>query len=153
MFIDYEKTIFILIGIQASGKSTFCKEFFDEEIRVNLDTLKTRKKETKVIKKLLTQNKNCVIDNTNTTIELRKKYIDLAKEYNYKIVGIYFRSSIDESLKRNEGRTEKEKLTKKAIISIAKTLEQPSFNEHFNELYYVKIENKKFIIDKWKEEL
>ena len=95
MFKNYEKTIFILIGIQASGKSTFCKQFFNEEIRINLDTLKTRKKETEEIKNLLTQNKNCVIDNTNTTIEFREKYIDYAKEYKYKIVGIYFRSSGD----------------------------------------------------------
>ena len=153
MFKNYEKTIFILIGIQASGKSTFCKQFFNEEIRINLDTLKTRKKETEEIKNLLTQNKNCVIDNTNTTIEFREKYIDYAKEYKYKIVGIYFRSSIDECLKRNEQRIGKEKLTEKAIISIAKTLEQPNYNEGFDELYYTKIENDKFIIDKWKEEL
>ena len=35
-------------------------------------------------------NKNIVIDNTNPSKEIRKKYIDMAKEYNYKCRCIYF---------------------------------------------------------------
>jgi predicted kinase len=36
----------ILIGIQGSGKSTFCRErFFNTHIRINLDMLKTRHRE------------------------------------------------------------------------------------------------------------
>ena len=35
--------VVILIGIQGSGKSTFCrKRFFDTHVRINLDMLRTR---------------------------------------------------------------------------------------------------------------
>ena len=34
----------IMMGIQGSGKSTFCTKNFSEYTRINLDTLRTRKK-------------------------------------------------------------------------------------------------------------
>lgn len=151
MFGNYHKTIFILIGIQASGKTTFCCKYFGGFDIVSLDTIKTRKNEEKSIIKLIEAGKNIVIDNTNPTVEERKKYIDYAKQYKFKTVGIYFRSSVDECNKRN---AEREKtIPLKGILSTAKKLQQPSYSEDFDELYYVRIEDNKFIVNKWKEEL
>lgn len=44
-----KKTAIIFIGIQAGGKSTFYREQFSELVHINLDTLKTRKKENKLL--------------------------------------------------------------------------------------------------------
>lgn len=151
MFKEYAKTIFILIGIQASGKTTFCQEYFCDFDIVSLDIIKTRKKEYKTINEIINSGKNLVIDNTNPTIEERKKYIDIAQQNGYKTVGIYFRSSVDECLKRNSKRENNVPL--KGILATAKKLEQPSYAENFDELYYVKIEDNKFIVSKWNEEL
>lgn len=151
MFKEYAKTIFILIGIQASGKTTFCQEYFCDFDIVSLDIIKTRKKEYKTINEIINSGKNLVIDNTNPTIEERKKYIDIAQQNGYKTVGIYFRSSVDECLKRNSKRGNNVPL--KGILATAKKLEQPSYFENFDELYYVKIEDNKFIVSKWNEEL
>ena len=41
------KTAYIMIGIQGSGKSEFCRRNLQDIARVNLDTLKTRNNETK----------------------------------------------------------------------------------------------------------
>ena len=49
MFKEYTKTIFILIGIQASGKTTFCQKYFYDFNIVSLDIIKTRKKEDQTI--------------------------------------------------------------------------------------------------------
>ena len=151
MFKDYNKTIFILIGIQASGKTTFCQKYFSDFEIVSLDIIKTRKKEDKTINEIINSGKNLVIDNTNSTIEERKKYIDIAQQNGYKTVGIYFRSSVDECLKRNSKRENNVPL--KGILATAKKLEQPSYSENFDELYYVKIEDNIFIVSKWNEEL
>lgn len=151
MFKEYAKTIFILIGIQASGKTTFCQKYFSDFEIVSLDIIKTRKKEDKTINEIINSGKNFVIDNTNPTIEERKKYIDIAQQNGYKTVGIYFRSSVDECLKRNS--TRENDISLKGILSTAKKLEQPSYAENFDELYYVKIEDNKFIVSKWNEEL
>ena len=53
MYKDYNKTIFILIGIQASGKTTFCQEYFSGIDTVSLDVINTRKNEDKIIAELI----------------------------------------------------------------------------------------------------
>ena len=151
MFKNYHKTIFILIGIQASGKTSFCQEHFRDIDAVSLDVINTRKNEDRIIAGLINTDKSFVIDNTNPTKAERKKYIDIAKQNGYKTVGIYFRSSVDECAERNAKRGNIIPL--KGILSTAKKLEQPSYSEGFNELFYVKIEDNKFEISKWNEEL
>jgi len=42
---DDVATMAIMIGIQASGKSSFCKYILKEYVRINLDELNTRNKE------------------------------------------------------------------------------------------------------------
>ena len=151
MFKDYNKTIFILIGIQASGKTSFCQEYFRDIDTVSLDVINNRKNEDKVISELINTGKRFVIDNTNPTKAERKKYIDIAKQNGYKTVGIYFRSSVDECAERNAKR--ETVIPLKGILSTAKKLEQPSYSEGFNDLFYVKIDGNGFKISKWNEEL
>ncbi len=62
------KTMAILIGIQGSSKSTFCKTMLsDEYVRINLDTLKTRNREQQLLKDCISTDQNVVIGNTNPT--------------------------------------------------------------------------------------
>ncbi|MBQ7265679.1 MAG: hypothetical protein IJS61_06225 [Firmicutes bacterium] len=77
---EYVKTVYIMMGIQGSGKSTFCRAFLPDTERINLDTLHTRNKEA--IKIGECQEKGCdyVVDNTNPTKEDRARYISTAKE-------------------------------------------------------------------------
>lgn len=149
MFNIKDKTMFILIGIPASGKSTFCQQYFSNIRIISLDTLKTRNNEDKQLYDVLSFLQSFVIDNTNTTRDERKKYINLAKAHHYNVVGIYFQSMVDKSIQRNEFR--ENKVSKRAILSKAKQLEQPNYNEGFDELYYVKIENDSFLISRWNE--
>jgi len=99
----------IFIGIQATGKSTFYKEkFFKTHIRINLDMLRTRNRKDIFIDACIKAKQPFVVDNTNPTIEDRKKYIDKAKNANFKVVGYYFQSNIAEAIKKNETREGKE---------------------------------------------
>jgi len=146
------KTIVIMIGIPGSGKSTFCNTKFPLFVRVNLDTLHTRNKESILINESIKNDKDIIIDNTNPTINDRAKYISIGKENNYKIIGYYMESKFESCMERNNLRKDKEKLPYKALASIAKQLEQPSFNEGFDELYYVKIVDGEFVIDEWRKD-
>ena len=59
-------TAIILIGIPASGKSTFCKErLFDTHLRLNLDMLKTRHREKLLLQACIAAQQPFVVDNTN----------------------------------------------------------------------------------------
>lgn len=146
-----QRTCFILIGIQASGKTTFAHRFLAENEYVSLDQLHTRNNELKALENALESGVSIVVDNTNPTKVERKKYLDLAKAKDYEVVGLYFRSAIEECSQRNKQRTGKAQVPLKAILATAKRLEQPSYAEDFDELYYVKIENNDFVVSKWDE--
>lgn len=58
--------LIIFTGLQASGKSTFYKEYFYKtHLRLNLDMLKTRHREKILFDACLESKSKCVIDNTN----------------------------------------------------------------------------------------
>ncbi len=145
----------IFIGIQATGKSTFYKEkFLKTHIRINLDMLKTRNREDIFLDACIKAKQPFVVDNTNPSIEDRKKYIDIARSAKFKVTGYYFQSSIAEAIKKNERREGKEYIPLAGIKSTHAKLQLPSFNEGFDELYYVKInEENKFVVEEWKNEI
>ena len=145
------KKAIIFTGIQASGKTSFYRQYLQEYTHISLDVLNTRNKERLLLEKCVENGENFVIDNTNPTREDRKKYIDAIKGKGYKITGYYFRSSIGESIERNSGREGKANVPRKAILCTSKKLELPAFDEGFDELYYVHIENNEFIVDKWSD--
>lgn len=80
-----ERELIIMVGSPASGKSTFVSEVYGDYKRVNQDILKTREKCVKYAKNYMLSGYNVVIDNTNPTKEVRKLYINMAKEYNYNV--------------------------------------------------------------------
>ncbi|MDE6221312.1 MAG: ATP-binding protein [Lachnospiraceae bacterium] len=140
----------IMTGIQASGKSTFCKNYLSAYDRINLDTLHTRNKENTAIDEAFLAQRDMVIDNTNPTVEDRKKYILKARENGYKIVGYFLQSRIQECIARNELREGKTKVPVKAITATSKKLEMPSYEEGFDELYFVRITDTGTVVDKWR---
>lgn len=145
------KTAIILIGIPASGKSSFCIERLSAFKRINLDTLHTRNKEKLLLQDCFEKQESFVVDNTNPTAEDRKRYIKPAIERGYRIVGYYFKSVIRECVDRNEKRDGKAKVPSHVIANIQNKLEMPSYEEGFDELYYVSIEGNEFSIDKWSD--
>ncbi|MFC7345935.1 AAA family ATPase [Chryseobacterium zhengzhouense] len=137
--------IIILIGIPASGKSSFYKElFFNSHIRISMDLLNTRNKEGKLLQYCFETQSKMVIDNTNVSKESRKKYIELAQRNKYEIVGYYFESNIQDCLERNKNR--KDSINEIGIKSKYKELEKPLLEEGFNKIYTVKIIDNKFEI-------
>lgn len=145
-------TMVIMIGLQASGKSTFCKTHLTKYKHISLDELKTRNKEKNAILSCIEKHEDFVIDNTNPSMVDRQKYFDMVKNNDYKIIGYYMRSVIAECIPRNEKRTGKAKIPNTAIASTSKKIELPSYDEGFDELYYVEIKENGFKINKWKEE-
>ncbi|MGK7931933.1 MAG: hypothetical protein AB4041_10945 [Microcystaceae cyanobacterium] len=85
----------IFIGIQASGKSSFCvKNFYQTHLRLNMDMLKTRHREKILFEACLLAKQPFVIDNTNPTKEDRKKYIEKLRKNQFRVIGYYFESKL-----------------------------------------------------------
>lgn len=142
----------IFIGIQATGKSSFFKEkLFNSHIRISLDVLNTRNNEQKFLDVCFATQKSFVIDNTNPTKKDRERYIEQAQNHNYEITGYYFQSELNEALHKNKHRNDKEIIPESGVKATYGKLEKPSFEEGFDQLFYVKIENNRFVVFRWKE--
>lgn len=108
--------VVIFCGIQASGKSSFYKEnFFNSHMRISLDLLNTRNRESLFMNMCYQTTMSFVVDNTNPTKEERKKYIKLAKENQAKVIGYYFQSKIEDAIARNKQRQGKAYIPEIAI--------------------------------------
>lgn len=139
----------IFIGIQASGKSTFYKEtFFKTHMRINLDMLKTRNRENIYLDASIKAMMPFVVDNTNPTVEARRKYIELAKANHFTPIGYYFEPDYEESMKRNETRKGKYKIPEVGIKSVLSQLEIPTYDEGFDRLYRVIAKDGRFEVNK-----
>ena len=148
-----QPTMIVLVGIPASGKSTFARRFDNTNFTVvSLDRLQTREKESKLFDKLLWYRQNCIIDNTNVTVDERRRFIAPAKALGYKVVGYYFQSVLADCLERNAQRTGKACIPDKGVIIKAKCLQLPKLAEGFDELHYVTINNGNFDISDWNPE-
>lgn len=135
----------IFTGIPASGKSSLYKElFFNSHLRISMDLLNTRNKEHKLMQYAFETQSGMVIDNTNVTRESRKKYIQLAKQNQYQVIGYFFESSVPDCLERNRNR--KDTIKEIGIKAKYKDLEMPGSKEGFDKLFNVKIVNNTFEI-------
>lgn len=147
-----EKLLAIMIGIQGSGKSTFYHQFLANDfVRINLDTLKTRHQEKLLIEECIKKGKSFAIDNTNPTKDDRQRYIPSAKAAGYKIIGYFMESKLKECIERNNLRQGKEKIPTIAIASTSNKLQMPSYDEGFDELYFVKNDGKTMTVTEWRE--
>lgn len=144
----------IFIGIQGSGKSTYYKNnFFNTHLRISLDMLNTRNKEDEYLKKSIELHQKVVIDNTNPTEQERRKYLDLFRAKKYKTIGYYFQSKLEDCIKRNNLRENKERIPKIGILGTYNKLELPTQCEGFDELYYVEIIDDTFKTSQFKNEI
>jgi predicted kinase len=144
----------IFIGLQGAGKSSYFKErFFNTHVRISLDLLKTRYREQRMLDICFATDQRFVIDNTNPTKEERLSYIEAAKAHGFKITGYYFRSKVEECLRRNTSRPEGQRVSDVAILSTAKKLERPTFDEGFDQLFYVRLTESGFTVEEWQNEV
>ena len=146
------KTAYIMIGIQGSGKSEFCRRFLPDAERINLDTLKTRNNEKRMIADCHARGIDYVVDNTNPTKEERARYIPAAKAAGYRVIGYFMQSRLQECIARNNLREGKEVVPAKAIAMTSNKLEMPGKNEGFDELYFVANDGVTMTVSEWREE-
>lgn len=144
----------IFVGLQGSGKSSFFKDrFFSTHVRISLDLLKTRFREQILLDACLRTGQKFVIDNTNPIRVDRQKYISAAKANRYEVTGYYFRSKVEDCLQRNRERTQSERVPDVAILSTARKLEIPAWEEGFDRLFYVRLDDQRFVCKEWQDEV
>jgi predicted kinase len=130
----------IFIGTQGSGKSSFFRErFFDSHVRINLDMLRTRRREELLVAACLEGGQSFVVDNTNPLPVDRARYVERARAAGFRTVAYFFEASLREALARNNLRAGKQRVPALAVAATYKKLVAPSADEGFDEVYTVKL--------------
>ena len=146
--------VVIFVGLQGAGKSTFYRErFFDTHLRISLDLLRTRHRERRLLQFCVETGLRFVVDNTNPTRAERAVYIRAASEAGFRVVGYYFRSRVEDCMRRNQQRPAARQVPLRGILGTAGRMERPSIEEGFDELHHVWIdEDGGFVIEGWRDE-
>lgn len=144
----------VFTGIQATGKSSFYKErFFRTHVRISLDLLRTRNRESALLNTCLRTGQRFVVDNTNPTRAERAAYIDRARAAKYAVLGYYFQSEIKAALARNGARPEQERIPDRGVLGTYRRLEVPNPEEGFDRLYFVRLAEGGFAVEEWRDEV
>lgn len=145
----------ILVGLQGSGKSTFCRErFFATHVRLNLDMLKTRHREKRLLEVCIETRQPFVVDNTNPTPAERAVYITAATAAGFRVSGYYFRSRVEDCRRRNDARPADQRVPLAGILGTAGRMVVPTREEGFAALHYVRIaEAGEFVVEEWADEI
>ncbi len=123
------------MGIQASGKSTFCRDLLTgTHVHVSLDILRTRRREKDLVAACIAEHASFAVDDTNLARDVRAMFILAAKEAGHRVTGLFFRSVTAVSAARNALREGRARIPSHAIAASSDKPEMPSPEEGFNDL-------------------
>jgi predicted kinase len=134
----------ILIGLPASGKSTFFRERFaatHDHVSKDLfrNNPKPQRRQEYLIAESLAAGRSVVVDNTNPSAAIRAPLIAIAKQHGAEITGYFFVTEAGDALRRNRTRQGRERVPDVAIFTVRKRLEPPTTAEGFDRLFTVSI--------------
>ena len=128
----------IFVGVQGAGKSTFYRErFYDTHVRINLDMLKTRRREQIVFEACIAAGQPFVVDNTNPLASDRARYVLPSRAAGFRVVAYFFDVPLREALRRNNLRKSKQKIPAIAVAGTFKKIQPPELHEGFDKIHSV----------------
>jgi len=145
----YREEAVIFIGIQASGKTTFyVQRFFETHVRLSLDMLKTRRRESLLMDACIRAGQSFVLDNTNVLRRRREEYIARARIGSFRVIGFFFEPDVGRAIAWNNQR--RGAIPIKGLLGTLRRMERPTREEGFDELFRVQVnEAGDFVVDAW----
>jgi predicted kinase len=134
----------ILIGLPASGKSTFFRQrFAGTHDHVSKDLLRNnrrpQRRQEQLIAESLASGRSVVVDNTNPSVAARAPLIASARTHGAEVVGYFFVTEAGDALRRNRAREGRERVPDVAVFTVRKRLEPPTTAEGFDRLFSVRL--------------
>ena len=144
--------LILLVGLPASGKSTFYRERFEGPHALVSKDLMTRsadkpRRQRRQIEAAFGEGRSVVLDNTNASRAERAEPIALARTRGVRVVAYWLRETVADCRERNAHREGAARVPPVALYAAAKRFEPPSLEEGFDEIHVVRLGPEGFIID------
>ncbi|GAA4621418.1 hypothetical protein GCM10023196_009510 [Actinoallomurus vinaceus] len=138
-------TLAILIGLQASGKTTFYRQWLSPAyVHVSKDDFpKARRRQVRqmrLVEEALADGRDVAVDNTNPSPEEWRPLIEAARRHGATIVGYWFPRDVPGSLARNATRPGKTRVPDVGIYATLKRLRRPRRSDGFDALHSVRFD-------------
>lgn len=133
-----EQYIGVLVGNVGTGKTTYAKRtFVNGEVIISVDELgsgiQADIKLYEILDKSIHNGISVIIDATNCTIKARRKYVQIARNKNIRVIAYDFGSGTEKSLKNrlNNPGTHSEEKWIKSHRGIQEKYQSPTIEEGF----------------------
>lgn len=134
--------VVVLVGLQASGKSTFARDrFAASHAIVSKDAFPSARnkarRQAREIDAALSSSRSVVVDNTNPRIEDRAPVVAAARAAGARAIAYVLEATLDECLERNAKREGRARVPDVGLRATAKSLARPTRAEGFDEVWTV----------------
>ncbi|MFD0592929.1 AAA family ATPase [Catellatospora coxensis] len=129
----------VLIGLQASGKSTFCRTVLaDGRAVVSKDDFRNARnrqhRQMRLVNEALAAGRSVVVDNTNPSPEQWQPLVEAAREHGASVVGYWFPPDPAGSAARNAVRDDRTRVPDAGLRAVLRELRRPSRADGFDRL-------------------
>lgn len=148
----------IMMGLQASGKSSFVRAHLATSHEVAIKDVwpnarNQQRRQLALVNDHLGNGRPVVVDNTNPSVADRAPLIKLGREHGAAISGYWLESNVQACVVRNAARRRRERVPDIGLYATVGQLTSPNSDEGFNELFFVRLtDGGAFMADAWIEE-
>jgi predicted kinase len=135
----------ILVGLQASGKTTFFwQRLAETHAHVSKDDFRNARRrqdrQLRLIAAALESGESVAVDNTNPSREEWAPLIALARRHGARVTGYWFPPDVPGSLERNASRPAEKRVPDVGFYATLKRLRRPQPSDGFDELRAVRFD-------------
>ncbi|WP_214410992.1 ATP-binding protein [Sphaerisporangium fuscum] len=137
-----EREVAVLVGLQASGKSTFYhRRLSATHVHVSKDhwpnARHRQRRQLRVIAESLEAGRDVAVDNTNPSPEEWSPLIVTAKEHGARVVAYWFPPDLSASLERNAVRLGRVRVPEVGLRATFTRLRRPRLSDGFDAVHTV----------------
>jgi predicted kinase len=136
--------VVVLVGLQASGKTTFCRQVLSEYVQVSKDhwpnARNRQRRQLRLIEESLAAGRNVAVDNTNPSPEEWQPLIETARQASARVVAYWFPPDLAGSLRRNAARQGRACVPETGMRAVMARLREPRLTDGFDAVLTVRFD-------------